>query len=168
MRQLVRQCTFETNSSSMHSIVIMRNMHPDNLNDLCYTIDVGEYGWETDEYTGPIAVLEYLWTLANSIDVDKGIECQNRMKEWCPNCTFVEYPVNTFEDGEKYFDCPGYIDHGRDYSCYIDEIFKDKEIFASIVLGGLIRTTNDNSDYPFDNPEWLEPENAIKIFYKGN
>lgn len=168
MKQLIRNNTFETNSSSMHAISVMQHMNPDDLNELNYHIEFGEYGWEHMEYNTPYEILTYLWTLAHCGDVHKCKDYQTRIKEWCPNCTFKEAKIKQYEFGNRheYFDIDGYIDHSGDYDS--DAIFKDKERFADIVLGGIIRTDNDNC-YDYEETErWLEPHAAIITFYKGN
>lgn len=168
MKQSIRNQVFETNSSSVHSLSIM-NYGADeyDLDALKCTIEASEFGWEHDEYYGPVDVLTYLWTLANTCyDFEKAKEYKERLKEWCPNVSFIDYPVieYEFDKGHKGFDCPGYVDHGNNYE--LDKIFESKQRVADLVFNGLIRTTNDNS---YDNVgEWVEPEGAKITFYKGN
>lgn len=168
MRQIIRNCTFETNSSSMHSISIMNYVNPDELNELNYHIEFGDYGWEHVEYDEPFDILTYLYTLAHCGDIDKCREHIAKIKEWCPNCSFKEAEIehSNFGKGYDYFAIDGYVDHSGDYDR--DEIFKDKERFANIVLGGLIRTSNDNCDDYDDLMSWLTPKDAKLVIHKGN
>ena len=162
MKQIIRNKTFETNSSSMHSISIMGYGDLTKLSELNYNIEFGEFGWEHNEHNDTYTILTYLWTLVNDVGVKRGKQYKELMKEWCPNCNFTEAEEKDYS-GELYYDCPGWIDHG---GCYdLDEIFSDITRFADIVLTGIIRTTNDNSEY---EENWLEPTGARYTIYKGN
>lgn len=167
MKQLIRNNVFETNSSSVHTLSIMSESDDDvvKLHNLNYHISAGQYGWDRAEYYCPFEILSYLWTLVNGFEYEVAFKYKEKMKEWCPNVDFDDYSL--FDDCGfgKYFDCPGYVDHGGDYE--IDEIFSSEDNFAHIVMHGLIRTWNDNTDMD-DFPDWLSPEDAIKTYYKGN
>ena len=167
MKQSIRNQVFETNSSSIHSLSIMNYSASEyDLDKLTYDIDVGEFGWEHDEYCDPETILTYLWTLANTCyDFEKAKEYKERLKEWCPNVHFIDYPVDEY-NGDKYFDCHGYVDHGNDYE--LDKIFESKQRVADLVFNGLIRTTNDNSYDGDEIDEWVEPKDAKITFWKGN
>lgn len=93
-------------------------------------------------------------------------EYKERLKEWCPNVHFIDYPVVKSEFGDEYFDCPSYVDHGNAYE--LDKIFESKQRVADLVFNGLIRTTNDNSYNGDEIDEWIEPKDAKITFWKGN
>ena len=164
MLQVKREQTFETNSSSMHSLSILNTKDSvetivaklDNLDSLHYTINVGEFGWETKRYKQPLQILRYLWTYITHYKP----EYKDKIKEYMPCTYFVEPKFNeTYSLPDE-----GYIDHGGEYR-YLEEIFKSKELFAGAIINGVVSTTNDNIDVE-DN--WLEPKNASKIYYKYN
>ena len=185
MKQTIRTNTFETNSSSLHTLTVSKmDANPESLNDLDFNVYFGSFGWEKESYTNPVAIVQYLWTLVHYAGVNN--KYMKLMKEWLPNCNFIEPESLRIEhdnDGEFYdMDyADGYIDHAHDwldsvYNCYtnktigsapIDEIFSSKEMFANLVLNGRLATWNDNDDTNAD-PEFLEPKNAVEVFYKGN
>jgi len=64
MKQQIRKNIFETNSSSMHAIVVT-NSKPDTEDFKYRTLEfkVGEFGWEHIRYYDPDAKASYLWTI---------------------------------------------------------------------------------------------------------
>lgn len=160
--QKIRHNIFETNSSSTHSLTIFDGSNSieelTNLDNIAYTIEVGEYGWEKEEYNFPLDILSYLWTLA-CCDYP---ELKTKIKEFMPNTTFIEPSYDQYG-----FTNEGYIDHGNDYGEEILEIFKDKGNFAQAIIYGRVATWNDNTDQNYDE-YFLTPQNALKIYYKGN
>lgn len=193
MKQLIRQNTFETNSSSMHSLCIMKEGTDELLENLNYRIGFDEYGWGTDVYTTSIDIITYLWTMLHCGSV--GNKYIDIMKEWLPNCTFEEPEIKKSEYGNKelYYDFDGYIDHGGEWwhsydynpqtnqiegnqTTCVDEIFKDKETFKNLIFNGRLCVCNDNSNFPWNDNETEDfeyskdfvPREAIKYFIKGN
>lgn len=185
MKQTIRINTFETNSSSLHTLTITDDkVDPAMLNTLRFNIGFGAYGWEKAEYTTVLPVLEYLWTMVHYGEVDN--KYIKLMKEWLPNCTFDEdVPVTHDNDGDSYdlwkMEEETYIDHAHAWfepsydwetgkegdKPLIDELFADKQTFANVVLGSRLATWNDN-DFVDSDPDFLEPKDAIKVFFKGN
>lgn len=115
IRKQIRGGTFETNSSSMHSLVITDKKSKLSPSDLPVSsggilkITTGEYGWGYDMLETQIEKLEYLFTLLCCYE---GIENQEDLEE---NMTYIEW----LEDLEKYVgikkvlitDFGGYVDH---------------------------------------------------------
>lgn len=64
MKIQIRKSCFETNSSSMHAIVVT-NSKPDTEYLECRTLrfKVGEFGWEHIRYYDPDFKASYLWTI---------------------------------------------------------------------------------------------------------
>lgn len=115
IRKQIRTGTFETNSSSMHSLVILdkkSKLSPSNLpvsSDGILKIETGEFGWGYEMLETQLEKTEYLFTLLCCYE---GIESQEDLED---NMTYIEW----VEKLEKYagikkvlitnFD--GYVDH---------------------------------------------------------
>lgn len=170
MYQLTRTNTFETNSSSIHSLVIKSRDNDKKLEDLNYYITLEEFGWETSETSDTQDILSYLWTMCFYGGVDN-LKYANLMKNYLPNCTFQEPEVydNLYDDfhsieGKKYDpenpyvrqrviywdNKDWYIDHGGDWwtDGMMEEIF-EPENFKDLVFNGLLFTTNDNEEIDY-------------------
>lgn len=182
MKQTIRNKTFETNSSSIHSLSIMNedNTNARRLNQLTYHIRFGQFGWEYAEYKDTKTILSYIWTMVHEGHV--GNDYIDLMREWLPNCTFEEAEACSYSNGDSYYDLKScYVDHGcawfspiYDWQSHkqigrseIEELFSSKEMFANAVFNGRLATWNDNADTDVE-PEFLRPKDAIHVFYKGN
>ena len=116
VKKQIRSGTFETNSSSMHSLVIENKKSKKlSLSDLPVSSDgilkitTGEYGWGYSILESQIEKLEYLFTLLCCYE---GIESQEDLED---NMTYIEW----IDELAKYagikkvvvtnFD--GYVDH---------------------------------------------------------
>lgn len=130
MKQIVRLNTFETNSSSTHSLVVPKEIkNIEKIKDIQATIHCGEFGWGYDEYS-TFGILSYLWTGL------QGSEYEHKLRKLFPKCTFV--PFELYEDG--------YIDHqSRDLPFTIIE--QPDDVIYNIVENGTLYVYNDNSDY---------------------
>lgn len=133
MKQKIRLQTFETNSSSVHSIVIAKGGDKNLTNDYSDKIEGGDYDWGLDIYDNPSSLLSYLWTYANGIE-----HLEEKLKRCFPNVTFVPF------DTEDYF-CP-HIDHQSiDLPSQILQM-SDEELI-DIVNRGILIIDNDNGGY---------------------
>ncbi|WP_300924544.1 hypothetical protein [uncultured Clostridium sp.] len=182
MKQITRNKTFETNSSSIHSLSIM-NENNDNvkrLNQLTYHIRFGQFGWEYAEYKDTKTILSYIWTVLHEGRV--GNDYIDLMREWLPNCTFEEAEVYNYSDGNSGYDLKScYVDHGGNWfspiydweshkqidHAAIEELFSSKKMFANAVFNGRLATWNDNCDTDAE-PEFLYPKNAVHVIIKNN
>lgn len=171
MKQTTRIKTFETNSSSQHSLCIMRSSAKvEDLDSLTYEIscDDEQYGWGYDVLDTPYEILTYLWAMVNldlyydKDDRTEGFsEYKELLKNWVHNCKFIE------PEGDNWW-----IDHGYDWAYSISEIFKDRETLANIIFNGRICIWNDNVEGLWsDNDELSEkfvPHSCVKYWVKGN
>ena len=173
----IRKGTFETNSSSTHSICISKE--PVTRYPRSVHFSLGRYGWEQDTVEDTAS---YLYT---------GImECTNAVQE-----TFLERIKNilakhdieaTFEEERK--DSYFYVDHGYELYDFLDMITSNEDMLLRFLFSpkSCVYTGNDNGsdetdkcncacptyndpddDYkskphPYHNPEHFE------YFYKGN
>lgn len=127
----VRFSIFETNSSSVHALIIPKdnNIHyPEEV-----TLYGGDYGWsgkETDglQYIFQICADRGKYEIENLVDYleSKGIEVVNK-----------EYIL-----GDK-FNNSGYVDHG--YELPLEDLFADEGLLDRFMFGGgWVDMSNDN------------------------
>lgn len=123
MLKLVRRSTFETNSSSCHSVVLLAKDLPktkSNSKEIILSLD--EFGWGTDIVTDEGTKLDYLFTCVVNYGSDSDKSCFiKKLGEYYPELTTLRTPEGTmsfeefsealmedrFANSEKY----SYIDH---------------------------------------------------------
>lgn len=153
--KVIRRNVFETNSSSTHSICIVKEDILDSKqNHIDFRTD--EYGWEHDTLHSTFEKASYLYTgiLYNGqlelIDGIKAILDKN-------NITY------TFENPDH---DSGYIDHGGELREFLAEYCLDENKLMRFLFSSksFIITGNDNSDCDVDiNVDYNHDE-----YYKGN
>ena len=179
----IRKGTFETNSSSTHSIAISKNKVNIPVGT-CMNFYIGEYGWEENEYDFP----SYMYTALLYNDDVEGLEkLKSILDKWG-----VKYYFQTPKWcywGEKkesrYLD-NGYIDHGNETFDIMKQILEDEDLLARALFGdSTVYTGNDNSsendsmcycadEYVYDwdsEEEKLNPNHDSEhydYFFKGN
>lgn len=165
----IRFGVFETNSSSTHSICIAKNAElliPKSIH-----FSFGEFGWEQDTLDSMHEKASYLYTglFANDRELDfdeikeylekKGVEVSAEVPIW------KEY---TYEgnNGGKYVDNGGYVDHSGDMTEFLNAVCEDKERLMRYLFSGLsfIRTGNDNEDSDIS----INVKYEYDGYYKGN
>ncbi len=165
----IRNGSFETNSSSVHVLVIPKENPIDIPNEVILT--GGEWGWspgieqDTINYfyqacldRGPKYVTRFIKFLkkngVNNIAVDP--------ISWHT----TDYKGNPLDEDEYWPDCEGSIDHS---GCVpIDELFADEEMLIKFLFGtrSFIETGNDNSDNCPEEEGY--DKNKFDVFEKGN
>lgn len=125
----IRFSCFETNSSSVHVLVIPKDTKlyiPDHVH-----LHTGEYGWENDqEYD----TLDYMYTA-----------CKERGQEEVDK--FLNYLKSK---GVEEIDCHDsdwyYVDHGNELP--LDDLFANENLLDRFLFGedSYVQTGNDNSD----------------------
>ena len=161
MRTLIRMGTFETNSSSTHTLVIPRSIEKHNKLK-CFKFHTGEYGWGFDEYK----LSDYLWTAIMLLDEYGGGYDLPSKEEWkekiievlSPYYEVVEFEP-TYRDEWGLRNCS--IDHQSWYGALqmLKDVWEDENLLVNAILEGTAFTGNDNS-YPEDNPYREEIENC--------
>ena len=141
MKQTIRQNTFETNSSSIHCLVVGKDVQPKDFSDLNLTItpykrsEVGEWmQFKTIEEK-----LRYLWTIRCKADEYSGYEdsvdeLTSMLKTVFSNCNFLDmdYEVEYLEDFEYLFD---------------NILLYDENFIRRLVSEGSIDFTTRDGDY---------------------
>ena len=177
MKRTVRKNCFETNSSSIHAIVVNPSaelMIPRN-NVIEFTL--GAFGWELTQYTTIEDRASYLWTTILTMyeefrDLD---DVQYRTKdtlEWVDYITEV-LDRNDIEAEFKWPEKPDlyrfYVDHVDWLDKWLDDLKNDKALLLAFLLGSdsEIRTGNDNvTDDRRVNTE--PPESTWYSYVKAN
>ena len=184
MRQ-VRNCVFETNSSSTHSIAIPRSGCAPSY----VSFHDGEFGWSFDE----VDAADYFYTAI--YDVSETLaEAEERIAKLTDilndyNIEFDFSEVNC-EDYDGWLSHDGYIDHGGELKDFVDELLDHGDKLVRFLGSGLVFTGNDNSDcdgfvdrttefienYDWSSRTWVKHENPYYMsnhdeyewYYKGN
>ena len=142
----IRKGTFETNSSSTHSIAISKKK-ADIPVSTCVNFYIGEYGWEENEYSFP----SYMYTsLLYNNDVEGLEKLKSILDKWGVKYYFQKPKWSYYGDNqeEKYLD-NGYIDHGDETYSIMKKILDDEDLLARALFGdSTVYTGNDNSSYP--------------------
>jgi hypothetical protein len=172
----VRRGTFETNSSSTHSIAIPNN--DVDVHGIHTTFGIGEYGWEWDRYHGRECANYFYTALVNKYPVSyeekmsdikdylssHGITCDwetPKISRWTGDENDEPTDDNTFLD-------EGYIDHSEDLDEFLDAVLSDKDLLIKLIVNGEIRTGNDNGYDDDDSIGELLNRDNCTTFYKGN
>ena len=164
----IRKGMFETNSSSVHALIISKNM--DSIPDRELHISHGEWGWEQARYSDPDDKISYLCQaicdccgkdidlMSNRIDA-----LLNPLRERGITCIVKD----DYFEPDKYGCIEGYVDHADtlcnsytrtsdgDYlsticgeGSVLKTLMDDTDMLIRYVFGdSTLVTTNDNCDY---------------------
>lgn len=126
----IRQGLFETNSSSVHALVIPKNCSIHFPNKV--TLYGGEYGWEEDEVYDTINYVYQACKDRGQEEVDKLLAYLKRHN--------IEVEIG--HEGEW-----NGIDHG--WEVPLEELFKNESMLDRFLFGSnsFVITGNDNMDY---------------------
>ena len=166
MKVQIRKSVFETNSSSVHSIVIYKNAsNIQTPSSLQFTL--GEFGWEINVLTTPYEKAQYLYTALYCTNPDqKYIDfIRNTLAE--KNCT-AEF--ESLENISEWY----YIDHSEGLYGFIDSVMSSKDMLLSYLFSekSVIYTYNDNLDredlWFNDTLNELCDDDNFNVIRKGN
>lgn len=162
MKRTVRKKTFETNSSSTHTISISRNFDSTEYKfPKTLVFQGGEFGWEVEIYDDVESRCRYLYTAMCSLY--NGNELEEK-KKYIEDILQKHGTVAAFAKFE-YFD-DGYIDHVDDTMELVNYVFENENNLLNYLFGDtLIYTSNDNMDMD-DKPEIRNGD--YEEIYKGN
>lgn len=161
----IRNNMFETNSSSVHVLVIPKDTNIDIPHKVF--LSGGEYGWSSDtDYD----TLNYFYQAC----LDKGREELEKFFNYlkrkgveeihAPEINWVKSEWNGREY-EYAANNSGYIDHGNEIP--LDELFANESLLDRFLFGdSFIKTGNDNSDYCPDENDY--DHNIYDTIEKGN
>ena len=179
----IRKGTFETNSSSTHSIAISKNKVEIPTGSYI-NFRIGEYGWEENEYNFP----SYMYTsLLYNKDKESIEKLKSILDKWGIKYNFQNPKWTYWGDNqeEKYLD-NGYIDHGSETFSIMRVILNDEDLLARALFGdSTVYTGNDNSSeedsmcycagkkcWDYENNKYIQNPNHdsehYDYFFKGN
>lgn len=162
MKQQIRRNLFETNSSSVHSIVITKEPLSNIPKSLC--IVRKEFGWENRTYHDIEDRVSYLYTgILECFKNDEQERYINKLIKFIEKLG-VEVEIDHERDDSYYFG----IDHVDELLDFIKDIFNDEDYLFNYLFSptSYIMTGNDNEDpNPYDDEV---PDNTIYHFIKSN
>ena len=185
----IRYNTFETNSSSTHSLAVPKKVEhiPSDVR-----FHFGDFGWQLEDCIDPA---DYLYTgiVTNSQEIRekylpklKEVMERNNIK-----AKYADYELSSCKlDGktEYYVSSDyGYVDHDYELEYFFEWLFEDDDRVLRFISDGLVFTGNDNDDessffinrnkkdvYDWEldrnrpNPYYMENCDDYDWFYKGN
>ena len=185
----IRYSTFETNSSSTHSLAVPKKVEhiPSEVR-----FHFGNFGWGLEDDIDPA---DYLYTgiVTNSQEIRekylpklKEVMERNNIK-----AKYADYELSSCKwDGKtEYYvsSCYGYVDHEDALVPFLEWLFEDDNRVLRFISDGLVFTGNDNNDesagfvnrdekeiYNWEtnkkepNPYYMENCDDYDWFYKGN
>ena len=169
----IRRGMFETNSSSVHSIVIDVSGTAHVIED-AFEIHGDEYGWGFQTLETPQDRACYLWQAlwcCSPYGQDKPDDLdqwKEKIAAWVPNATFVDVDEderNNIErdDDDFYFGWYPGIDHGGELQEMLYEFWEDDELLGAYLTGdnSHVVCSNDNEDsfgFYYPNCDYIEYE----------
>jgi hypothetical protein len=162
-----RNNLFETNSSSVHAIVIDKHSYTGDLPDLGVSLRGYDcqYGWESDTYYDTSSKLQYLISCLNDVYWGEGAEEKRTKLKKKFEGLMSELGVESVEYGT------GGVDHGYDAIDFVEFVLQDLDTLKRYLFSSksYVVTGNDNDECPvFDVINQEENNPDVDIFEKGN
>ncbi len=172
----IRRGTFETNSSSTHSICITKEDKNVKIPEkLRVNIRNYEFGWEYDKYLSTDEKFAYLvmgivsgWD-DNFIEDSKRLDKLLKMlKNIGVNSIHIEgLDIVCYGDSGTYYDpYDGYVDHASEMEEMVEVLLENEEMLKRYLFSNdsFILTGNDNED----GYQTISVSYDHNTFYKGN
>ena len=178
-KTVIRKGTFETNSSSVHSICISKKP-VGNIKGKKISFYLGEYGWENES----VDVADYLYTaIMSRSDSDEFLD---RLKVVLDKYN-IEYTFQPIEKASRWWG----IDHSYETTDFLNAVLGDEDLLLRCLFNddSVVYTGNDNQDVRYDTcdqaeayiesfdskchkwvskPNPYHKEDEYDYFYKGN
>jgi len=164
----IRQGAFETNSSSVHAIVIDRHPYTGDLQDLgvSFSGDDTEFGWESNTYYDTYSKLQYLISCINDVYWGDDAEEEKAKLKKKFEGLMSELGVECVEYGT------GGVDHGYRTKNFVEFVLQDLDTLKRYLFSdnSYVVTGNDNDEecYVFDTINQEENNPDVDLFEKGN
>ena len=170
----IRNGCFETNSSSVHAMIVTKEKTDVEPSNKFVHFGLGEFGWEENGYYDPDEKASYFYTAACAVmNRDVKDEITALLKPYGIKCKFDRPVFNSYTssyDGSVHI----YLDNGsidHDYECkkFVDAMMNDSDMLVRFLFNddSFVQTGNDNSDM-----EWYSELQTIIYphdkFIKGN
>ena len=155
----VRRGTFETNSSSTHTLIIPKKVEKPGKSDRTFTFSTDEYGWSFETHS----LADYLWTAILVTEDYHDSYGLPSVEEWKERITEVLSPYYSMVN----FEIPERDSWGDYYTCSIDhqsideaidmlqDVWNDNDLLLNAILSGTALTGNDNSE-SISQEEYIE------------
>lgn len=168
----IRNDCFETNSSSVHAMIISKEeISPVNVT---VHFDIGEYGWEEREYHDIDDKASYFYTAACAVKgYDVEDEITNMLSPYGIKCKFGIAKFKSYKssyDNKTYtYLNNGYVDHDYDCADFVNAMMNDPDMLVRFLFNNdsFVHTGNDN-----DEMEWFDEvrntDYPHDLFVKGN
>lgn len=186
MKVQVRRSVFETNSSSTHSISIIKKSDIDEFPDTV-VFGKGEFGWEFDVHYDTATKAEYLWEAITSCywkDIDKVNNAiksitetlaKHNIKAVFPYAANMKVKTHKYDDGSTYTHIQfmnddevddGYVDHGNELGDFLEDVLSNERKLMNYLFdyNSYVSTGNDNSEEELDCPDF----GSSWEYYKSN
>lgn len=165
MKETIRFSTFETNSSSTHSLCLAKSNNYEIPEYLEVNFDEFEYwtSWTIDKLTTPQQKICYLLALAYDFTDDKIKFNRNKMKQIIFNiCNKYGCIINFVGDLSKIEN----VDHIFDLNGFITNMLKHEKVLLRFIFNNkcFVLTGNDNVECDLN----IEVDYPALIYYKGN
>lgn len=161
MKRVIREGTFESNSSSCHAICISKqSILEDKMPDYVKFYH-GEFGWENDIHYDTPAYLHEIIHECYWDNREKAKEVEDEITRMLNSYGItVEWSHDSF-NGDWY--SSGYIDHGSECKALLNELLEDNDKLLRFLFGdSFVVTGNDNGDgYKYSMYENPEDENYV-------
>ena len=161
MKLSTRNGVFETNSSSVHAIVINKQNLAEN-NGSIVSVTPGDYGWEYEEYRLPAQKLNYLWTaiVDNKENLDSWKEYLREALKLSDGVVFIDKPEDTLS---------GSVDHAEELKDFLKEMRKNPDLLNKFIFGdSYIVTGNDNVESSMPGVPSILDDRDLYIYWKQN
>lgn len=153
----IRNNTFETNSSSTHSIAIPKKHMKEYPNFIRFDFD--DFGWAFKD----VNPANYLYTAIyccyeNEMREEKLAKLKSALDKYNVRYKFAN------PSHDKWGFCSGSIDHDYELREFLDKVFESDETLLDFIFSGMLFTGNDNCDddeYNFVNrnkPTYIHDE----------
>lgn len=185
----IRYNTFETNSSSTHSLAVPKTLRyiPSDIR-----FRFGDFGWSQESGIDPA---DYLYTAIVTGDSEIRNKYLPKLKEVMERnnikAKYADYTLSNYKCDDKieyYVDSNyGYVDHSYELKYFLEWLFEDDDRVLRFISDGLVFTGNDNDEessffinrnkkvlYDWEigknrtNPYYMENCGDYDWFYKGN
>lgn len=171
MRRQIRHGVFETNSSSVHSIAIPKELSIVDV-PLFMSFRTGKFGWEFAE----VDPADYFYTALYETSSNeeefgrKFSKLKSILDKYNINYSFKTPETHIFywpERGTYHLVLDdGYIDHSDELGDWVDDLLNDGEKLVRFISAGKVFTGNDNCGTELEDLFIEDPR--YEWFYKTN
>lgn len=154
----IRRAIFETNSSSLHTLVVPKTISTDNKKIYFY---FDSFGWESWE--GECGASYFYTAIYELYSEDEAERIMNNVID-----VMNRYGFECEVSSSKYDDIYSTIDHAYELKPFIERLLSNEDELVAFITGGYVYTGNDNEEESFPPNSFEDTENIAYVYYKGN